>query len=1004
MRKKIIDNSYGNSLMQHISEVLPKQIDVITGYASFRGLISLSSNLEGCPVKVYVGDDSIIGKNYCSRSGFKLDQVMHIGDLRNHLTGLNNISFNDNLKLFSMANELDINPQMMHGKVYKVLCSNDESCYYVGSGNFTSTGLGINEHKIPYECFLRIKSEDDIDFWFKNTLKSYKVRELTSFRDEIKSHYFISEKDFVHQFVHLSNGVEKLSLAFEDALKCYVEECEYYNLLKDNQKNAFNQIARNLHGHNGSMLSFSVGLGKTIVGALIFDFFKNYLNFNVKIITPKNLKSNWESYGNGKKIINDKMVKIDNLSEGSVLSVSEIADDHFFRAVSDANLIIIDESHMFKDSKSQRYKRLVGAMKNGSKFKSKKVLLITATPFNNEPSDLVNQIKLLGNSKFEDSKNNKLIEVYRKKDLLAEAWSKKAQFDKIPTGDFKIFTDNFIHTSTKLSKDGPINGFPKVKVTNHRYFTDNRSKKILDEMIDILYPENDNFILYPDTDALVKVQFINCLSSSVDAFVMTLENFWSKKTETYLSVKEYGFNIDNTKVQVLIDNYSKSDSRKNESEKQVRRKRIIEHLKDFCEIKSNKNKIDRLIELANRLNSSDENCSCKDSKLIEAMAEVLEKKHKFICFTTHKVTIKHLRNLIFNSEELSKGTYIFVNSSETEFEIIKNGKIFTDITINSLDEVKGLFSPTYNSYDKNSCSEIGNIDGLFTTDILSEGHDLQDANTVFNYDIHWNPVKLIQRVGRVYRLRNKAQATSEMFEKIYVHNFFFDSEKLKEKLRKEEKVYGKAKYIEALEGEAYLYMHDYDDDKAAWEEYLEKNHKINFEKKYYISEKDIYESVGSNLFSSHDLLLKNQFAETAKLITSERNIETRVKQIYRGAFALSYNKMLKKGIYFSGVITERRNGDRHKVDRLDFNDKHLPHFIIGINNGEIFEVEETLEMFAWNYESLKEEVHPEPSTIILSSDDIDRIVEYFNKKKKNKIKKVLIEDIEIFSIMEVKHE
>ncbi len=523
------------------------------------------------------------------------------------------------------------------------------------------------------------------------------------------------------------------------------------------QEEAVLNARKVLDEYGGVFLSDVVGLGKTYMAALL----ARQLDGRHLVIAPPNLLDR-EKRGSWPNVFSDFQVRQTDFE-----SIGKL-EDLLGRDVTKYRNVFIDESHRFRTETTQSYEMLAQICRG------KRVILVSATPLNNTPSDILSQVKLFQAGKASNIPNLRNLEAFfRGLETKLKGMDRKADRERF----FKTVQANAKETREKVLK------FLMVRRTRNEiekyYGTDMKQQGLkfpeVEDPIPLLYKfskrENEIFnetlkllmadftyarytpLLYYEGKMdererqgqrnlakFMKILMVKRLESSFYAFRLTLDRFIHsykrvidefKKGNVYISKKHIGkiFDLLEQDDQEGIENLLEQDKAERLNAKDFSAN-LIKHLESDYRTLLNIKKMWSNIQ--------------RDPKWL-AFMEVLRseqhlKKGKLIIFTESQETAEYLTACI--REKVEPKTMLFSGkSSEAEHK---------DVIAN---------------FDANAFKPADAYRILVSTEVLSEGVNLHRSNVVINYDIPWNPTRLIQRVGRVNRVDTK-------FDKIYTYNFF----------------------------------------------------------------------------------------------------------------------------------------------------------------------------------------------------------------------------------------
>ena len=576
-----------------------------------------------------------------------------------------------------------------------------------------------------------------------------------------------------------------------------ITKYKIWNSLYNFQHDAVVGAIKKLELYNGCIIADSVGLGKTFEALAIIKYYE-LRNDRVLVLTPKKLRSNWTSFKQN-SVINPFAEDRFNYD---VLNHTDLSRDYGMSGDIDLSninwgnydLIVIDESHNFRNNiaiknRETRYQRLMNKIiKAGVKTK---VLMLSATPVNNKLTDLKNQIMIITENQDDAFKENagisSVTETLRIAQTRFNSWAKLKEEEQtterlLSSLDYNFF--NLLNTVTIArsrkqiqtyydTKDigefpkrlKPIslkpsidteNKFPSLEIVNSKIASLKLAiycpmEYVLPSKLHAYEEQYDQRVkdgtgLFKQIDRernvvnLMRVNLLKRLESSVNSFTLTLTRIL-KQIEEMLSSIEKG--LEYTLDDSMID--SDDDSFDDEIGGKIKIK-----IKDLDLLRLNEALTDDRLILEDLLYQSIAITEDKDAKLL-ALKNIITSKishqinkgnNKILIFTSFSDTAeylyKNLDNWLVNKHNLFCGLVTGGSSVKTNLPGIGN----------SFDDILKYFSPISN--------KLGliekQIDILIATDCISEGQNLQDCDYLINYDIHWNPVRIIQRFGRIDRI------------------------------------------------------------------------------------------------------------------------------------------------------------------------------------------------------------------------------------------------------------
>ena len=637
--------------------------------------------------------------------------------------------------------------------------------------------------------------------------------------DNISTAYNENSPDFIYFVTLYNIFNEFLEDISEDVLPNEAtgfKESKIWNMLYNFQRDAALAIINKLEKYNGCILADSVGLGKTFTALAVIKYYENR-NKSVLVLCPKKLVNNWNTYKDNyvnNPIAADRM-NYDVLFHTDLSRKYGNSNGLDLERLNWGNydLIVIDESHNFRnggqvsgeDERENRYLQLLNrVIRKGVKTK---VLMLSATPVNNRFVDLKNQLALAyeGESRFLDEKlgTTKSIEdIFKQAQTAFNAWSKwepeertTAKLLKMLDFDFfelldsvtiarsrkhiqKYYDTRDIGTFPKrnipISKSPGLTDlsdainyneiFEQISSLNLSVYTPSRfilaSKQ---EKYESLYGKregNRGITLSGREDGmrhLMSTNLMKRMESSVYAFKLTLQRIQGIIENTLQDIDKYEKGQSNGSL--VAEEFSDDDfdfDDQNADEFTIGRKVKID-LADMDYLSWKKELIKDKEVFALLLVMIADITPEHDSKLNELKSVIDEK-------ITHPINVNNKKIIIFTAFA-DTAEYLFNNISvyaKNKYDLdtaIVTGSIDGRTTVKGLrtdlNTVLTCFSPI--SKDKNLLmpDEDAEIDILIATDCISEGQNLQDCDYLINYDIHWNPVRIIQRFGRIDRIGSK---------------------------------------------------------------------------------------------------------------------------------------------------------------------------------------------------------------------------------------------------------
>ena len=591
-----------------------------------------------------------------------------------------------------------------------------------------------------------------------------------------------------------------------------------WSMLYNFQKDAVLAIINKLEKFNGCILADSVGLGKTFTALAVIKYYENR-NKSVLVLCPKKLTNNWNTYKDNyvnNPIASDRL-RYDVLYHTDLNRTHGKSNGLDLDRLnwSAYDLVVIDESNSFRNGgklggeeneKENRYLRLLNrVIRKGVKTK---VLMLSATPVNNRFNDLKNQLALAyeGNTDYIDEKLNttrSIDEIFKSAQRAFNTWSKWEPQDRTTENLLKMLDFDFFEVldSVTIARSRKhiqkyydttdIGTFPtRLKPISLRpQLTDLKEAINYNEIFEQLmllsltiytpthyilpskmekYAElyEDNKVNIGFTQAnreqgirrLTAINLMKRMESSVYSFNLTLKRIKELIENTIHTIDTYdrssAVKLELTDISD-IDEYDSDDQNGDELFTFGRKVKIDLADMDYKSWRDSLTKDAEVLELLTLMvgDITPEH----DSKLQELFRVIRNKlehpintgNKKIIIFTAFADTAGYLYDNVSRYVKENFGLNTAMVSGTVE------GKTTVPKLRNDLNTVLTCFSPI--SKDKQLLMPNDNteIDFLIATDCISEGQNLQDCDYLINYDIHWNPVRIIQRFGRIDRIGSK---------------------------------------------------------------------------------------------------------------------------------------------------------------------------------------------------------------------------------------------------------
>jgi len=673
-----------------------------------------------------------------------------------------------------------------------------------GTKNNIELNLEVNDNR----------DRQDLLKWFNEVWSDKKVvedvkEEVLNYLEQLYTNHspqFVYFKTLYHLFEDYINEADKGGLLDE---KTGFYETEVWNKLysfqKDGVKGAINKILK----HNGCIIADSVGLGKTFEALAVIKYFEK-LNHKVLVLCPKKLEDNWKMFRE-----NDiRNFLLEDGFNYEIKAHTDLGlNKHSTVNWGNYGLVVIDESHNFRNNakgkkrpdgtrRRSRYEILMeDILQSGI---NTRVLLLSATPVNNHLKDLRNQILLL--TKGEDTAFHESLEITSIFQTMKNAQTQFSQWadpkknpdrkavrllDHLDSGFFKLLDGLTIARSRKhiTSYYGTeeIGKFPERlrpltrstvtdlkgsfppydelndAIANYKLTIFNPSKYIKKEKEEQGSKEEKDALSDQKTRefyliGMMRVNYLKRLESSVHSFKISIGRTIQKIDDLLEKMDSFEGNLEkltrldskmcqeDDDLEELIENF-KVGKKLSIPLKNIRRD---DWKKD---LKKDRKQLLAIHEKAVEVTPD------RDAKLQELKKLILEKvqnpinenNQKVLVFTAFSDTASYLYNNLKDWVQETLGLHIALVSGSKQNETTFNPSGYTFQT-NFL-SILTNFSPRSKNREKmKGMPQDGQIDILIATDCISEGQNLQDCDYLINYDIHWNPVRIIQRFGRIDRL------------------------------------------------------------------------------------------------------------------------------------------------------------------------------------------------------------------------------------------------------------
>lgn len=699
----------------------------------------------------------------------------------------------------------------LHGKLY---LTSPPLRSIVGSSNFTQRGLGassqsnieINFASGDLEIFAELREWFDC-IWVDDSLtEDVKQQVLDALARIGKEH--APELIYYKTLYELFRDEIEARLAQEGRIDdVRLVDTAIWKALYQFQKDGALSVIARLQRHNGCILADSVGLGKTYTALAVIRHFE-LRNERVLVLCPRKLRENWSLYQahtghRGNPFIDDRfaysLLSHTDLSRDSGWAPGDIDLANF--NWENYDLIVIDESHNFRNHEGKRYARLLNeVIGKGAKTK---VLMLSATPVNTSLIDLRNQIHLMTESRQDSFRESLGISdigsLLKRAQTQFKEWEtkapvngqrdKKVLLDSLGSDFYRLLGGVSIARSRRQieefyaqeierigrfpDREKPQNVYPptdvqgglsyknlaeqisKFELSVYRpsdYVVSEKAKHQLaeeKEKRNFNQADRERFLI-----AMIRTNFLKRLESSAHSLTLTLERTIGK-IDTLLEKIERFENRQDSKDD-LAD--ALPDDDEDDEEFLINRARHPFHLADLNlvtwkeELRKDKDTLSQAYASVAQVTPERDGKLLKIKEQIEARAANPttdrrgRENRKLLVFTTFKDTAEYLYDHL---QELAA-------SLNLNMAMVSGDATQTMAGANNFNGILDNFAPV--ARGRGGSSNGCDIDLLIATDCISEGQNLQDCDTVLNYDIHWNPIRIIQRFGRIDRIGSQSSA------------------------------------------------------------------------------------------------------------------------------------------------------------------------------------------------------------------------------------------------------
>ena len=805
----IFTNKDGNTLMKEFEGVLQnnpqiRNLDAVVGFLRASGYFSLRPFLDNInKVRILIGidvDKYIVQAYRQGKMFFGAEEEVKEDCLRKVRKDIENSQYRKEIEdgmflmvkdLFEGKLELRAHPsKKIHAKIY-VLYPDEFNQYsqgmaITGSSNLSGNGLGISEDR-QYEFNVKMTQHEDVQFAkdeFEQLWEEAKGCEITA--DDIKT---TIERTYLKSDVAPYDLYIKMLMEYFSDRVLEIDNDDPFDMPEgytkyDYQMDAVIEGYQKLIRYDGFFLADVVGLGKTVIATMIA---KKFLIENgrdqtkILVVYPPAVEQNWKTTFKDFGI--DKYANF--ISNGSLAKVLDEENYNYWNA-DEYDLVLVDEAHKFRTHTTSAFEQLQEICKmprvetgNIPGYK-KKVMLISATPMNNTPADLYNEILL-----FQDPRHCTIDGVGNLTAFFAPLIVEFRKLRNNPEADIRDFkrlaervrdriikpltvrrTRTDIESVPRYNKD--VNGFPKVErpiesryeLNEHLANLFERAMFTLDkeltyaryQAIAYLKPEASNG-LYDNAELISrslagirKNGLVKRLESSFYAFQVSINNFrQANQNMIDMFANDKVFIAPDLDINTMMATMTEEEieERLNEKAKENPKNAVFkadDFRPDFIQmLREDQAILEKMCSDWQGITDEDDS---KFAKFKELMRHELFKLYhnpgqKLVVFSESVDTVEYLQRRINRPDVM----VISSGNRSQQFKTIRE------------------------NFDANYKNQLNDYNIILTTDVLAEGVNLHRSNVIVNYDTPWNSTRLMQRIGRVNRI-------GSMSKKIYNYVFY----------------------------------------------------------------------------------------------------------------------------------------------------------------------------------------------------------------------------------------
>lgn len=797
MNSHIFTNKNGNTLMCEFEGVLSnnpsiKNLDAVVGFLRASGYFSLRpflDNINKARVLIGINVDKYIAE--AARQGrifFGAEEEVKADCLQQIRRDIEQSGYKREIEdgIFQMVTdlvdgklELRAHPsKKIHAKIY-VLYPDDFNQYtqgiaITGSSNLSGNGLGITEDK-QYEFNVKMSQYEDVKFAkdeFEELWKEAEGCEITAEDLKINIERTYLKGDISPYDLYIKMLIEYFSdrvMDADDENPLNVPE----NYTKyDYQMDAVVEGYQKLLRYDGFFLADVVGLGKTVIATMIAKKFlqeNGRDNTKILVVYPPAVEQNWKTTFKDFGI--DKYTKF--ITNGSLNKVLD-EDNYGYWNADEYDLVLVDEAHKFRSHTTNAFEQLQEICKmpriNQGHIKGykKKVMLISATPMNNSPADIYNEILL-----FQDPRHCTIDGVANLTAFFSPLIKEFKRFRNEPEFDLTKFkklaeqvrdriikplsvrrTRTDIENVPRYNKD--VNGFPKVERPIESRYELNEHLADLFEKAMLTLTKDLSYACY-QAIAYLKPEAANGLYDNAETISRSLagirKNGLVKRLES--SFHAFQVSIENFKIanQNMIDMFNND-------------KVFIAPDLDINNLLAagwSEEEIEEKLNAKAQDNPKNAKFTANDFRpefieMLRADQKILEQMYIDWSVVTDADDSKFakfnelLKHELFRVERNPEQKLVVFSESINTVEYLAKRINRKDVLVISAKNRSNLFKTIRENFDANFKNKLNDYNIILTTDVLAEGINLHRSNVIVNYDTPWNSTRLMQRIGRVNRI------------------------------------------------------------------------------------------------------------------------------------------------------------------------------------------------------------------------------------------------------------